>query len=82
MGETSTNPETGTQATPTGETKPVQFTGVNEPVETSQTASLDRTIPVRISGTKSVTVRLNVDVLRRQRSVEQINARIHRRSRG
>jgi hypothetical protein len=83
MGETSTGVESPTIATPLGETKKLASApGTSEPLETSYSGEISQMRPVRISGSASITVRVNVGQIQRQRTIEAINAEVRRRSQG
>lgn len=83
MSETNTKAESPTLATPIGDMVKLELVpGTPEPLETSYSGEIGQMRPVRITGSASITVRVNVDQIQRQRNIEAINAEVRRRSRG
>jgi hypothetical protein len=73
----------GTQPTSPGETKPVNVvTGGSEPQPTSHVFIDSQLIPVRVSGTQHVVLRVNTKRISEQQAIEKANESIRRRARG
>ena len=83
MSETSMIPRSGTQGTRSSEAKKIEvIAGQGERVTTFYSTSDVGRYPVRVSEDKKVVVvRVNTELLSRQKKIAEVNASIRRRSR-